>query len=436
MFLPYGKGHIEFDAGKNHTVLSPDYAGIRADRAGIDIVRSAMEKPIGSRRLFELSKGKRTCTVIISDHTRPVPSRDILPVMLSELRQGNSNIEITLLVATGLHRQTTADELRYKLGDSIFGRERIAVHDCDDKENMVYLGQLPSGSPLYVNRIAAEADLLVSEGFIEPHFFAGFSGGRKSVLPGVSGRLTVLGNHCSSFIDHPCATTGVLENNPIHEDMKAAARMAGLAFIVNAIIDENKHTVAAFAGDPIAAHEAGCAYVKKYFTVDAIPADIVVTTNGGMPLDGNIYQCVKGLTAAEATANVGGIIIIAAECADGKGGEAFYSTLKNCNSPAELYDEIMAVPQDKTIPDQWQSQILVRVLKKHRVIFVTRPELKETVEEMKMAYAESIADAMAMARKMKGENASVTVIPDGVSVIVRKNLGYKSPVQYRTELGL
>ena len=134
----------------------------------------------GSRRLFELSKGKRTCTVIISDHTRPVPSRDILPVILSELRQGNSNIEITLLVATGLHRQTTADELRYKLGDSIFGRERIAVHDCDDKENMVYLGQLPSGSPLYVNRIAAEADLLVSEGFIEPHFFAGFSGGRKS----------------------------------------------------------------------------------------------------------------------------------------------------------------------------------------------------------------------------------------------------------------
>lgn len=236
MFLPYGKGHIEFDAGKNHTVLSPDYAGIRADRAGIDIVRSAMEKPTGSRRLFELSKGKRTCTVIISDHTRPVPSRDILPVMLSELRQGNSNIEITLLVATGLHRQTTADELRYKLGDSIFGRERIAVHDCDDKENMVYLGQLPSGSPLYVNRIAAEADLLVSEGFIEPHFFAGFSGGRKSVLPGVSGRLTVLGNHCSSFIDHPCATTGVLENNPIHEDMKAAARMAGLAFIVNATI--------------------------------------------------------------------------------------------------------------------------------------------------------------------------------------------------------
>ena len=121
MFLPYGKGHIEFDAGKNHTVLSPDYAGIRADRAGIDIVRSAMEKPIGSRRLFELSKGKRTCTIIISDHTRPVPSRDILPVMLSELRQGNSNIEITLLVATGLHRKTTADELRYKLGDGIFG---------------------------------------------------------------------------------------------------------------------------------------------------------------------------------------------------------------------------------------------------------------------------------------------------------------------------
>lgn len=418
MLLPYGRGHIELEAEAN--ILRSNYAAMKSGREGADIVQDALQSPINSERLYRLARGKRSCTVIISDHTRPVPSRDILPAMLSELRRAEPDIDVTLLVATGLHRAATEEELRGKLGNELFESERIIIHDCDDADNMVYLGQLPSGAPLYINRAAAEAELLVAEGFIEPHFFAGFSGGRKSVLPGVSGRQTVLGNHCSRFIDNPCAATGVLEGNPIHRDMVAAAGMARLKFIVNAVIDENKRIAAAFAGDPIAAHEAGCAYVKEYFTVDAAPADIVVTTNGGMPLDGNIYQCVKGLTAAEATAREGGIIIMAAECSDGKGGEAFYNTLKGCASPAALYDEIMAVPQDKTIPDQWQSQILARVLRKHRVIFVTRPELKATIEEMKMTYAASLDAALALARSLKGRNASLTVIPDGVSVVVRK----------------
>lgn len=418
MLLPYGRGHIELEAEAN--ILRSNYAAMKSGREGADIVQDALQSPINSERLYRLARGKRSCTVIISDHTRPVPSRDILPAMLSELRRAEPDIDVTLLVATGLHRAATEEELRGKLGNELFESERIIIHDCDDGDNMVYLGQLPSGAPLYINRIAAETELLAAEGFIEPHFFAGFSGGRKSVLPGVSGRQTVLGNHCSRFIDNPCAAAGVLEGNPIHRDMVAAAGMARLKFIVNAVIDENKRTAAAFAGDPIAAHEAGCAYVKEYFTVDAAPADIVVTTNGGMPLDGNIYQCVKGLTAAEATAREGGIIIMAAECSDGKGGEAFYNTLKGCASPAALYDEIMAVPQDKTIPDQWQSQILARVLRKHRVIFVTRPELKATIEEMKMTYAASLDAALALARSIKGRNAALTVIPDGVSVVVRK----------------
>ena len=274
-----------------------------------------------------------------------------------------------------------------------------------------------------IDRIAAEAELLIAEGFIEPHFFAGFSGGRKSVLPGICDRKTVLGNHCSSFIDSPFARTGILDGNPIHADMAAAAEMAGLKYIVNVIIDSGKNTIAAFAGDANKAHEAGTKYLSERCVVYAEPADIVVTTNGGAPLDQNIYQCVKGMTAGEAAAAPDGIIILAAECADGKGGEQFYLDLKECESPSQLYDEFISRPQSETVSDQWQSQILCRILAKHKVIMVTRPELESTVREMKMDYAAAIEDAMAKAKREKGENAKVCIIPDGVSVIV-KNKGY------------
>lgn len=416
--LPYGHTTIPSDEA-NATVLRSRIDELSSDRAGAELVEEAMARPFGSKRLFELVKGKRTCTVIISDHTRPVPSRDILPPMLKELRQGNPEIKITLLVATGFHRGTTTQELVAKLGEDIASSETIVVHDCADAAANVQIGVLPSGAPLVIDRLAAEADLLVSEGFIEPHFFAGFSGGRKSVLPGVCDRVTVLGNHCSKFIDSPFARTGILDKNPIHADMIAAARLAKLAYCVNVIIDEKKQTVAAFAGDPIEAHAAGCAFLRPYCEVTAEPGDVVITTNGGAPLDQNVYQCVKGLTAAEAAAKDGGVLIICAECADGTGGDGFYHSLADCESPAALYDAFMAMPQDKTIPDQWESQILARVLMRHRVIFVTRTEMEQTVRDMKMDYAPSLDIALDMARESKGVSASVNVIPNGISVIVK-----------------
>ena len=419
MYLPYGKTALKI-SGENAAVLhAPIEKSMEAD--GRTIVERAMAKPIGSPRLEELSRDKKTCVIIISDHTRPVPSRDILPPMLEAVRRGNPDIEITLLVATGAHRATTSQELEAKLGADIYNSEKIVVHDCDN--NNVEIGILPSGAPLMIDRIAAEAELLIAEGFIEPHFFAGFSGGRKSVLPGICDRKTVLGNHCSSFIDSPFARTGILDGNPIHADMAAAAEMAGLKYIVNVIIDSGKNTIAAFAGDANKAHEAGTNYLSERCVVYAEPADIVVTTNGGAPLDQNIYQCVKGMTAGEAAAAPDGIIILAAECADGKGGEQFYLDLKECESPSQLYDEFISRPQSETVSDQWQSQILCRILAKHKVIMVTRPELESTVREMKMDYAAAIEDAMAKAKREKGENAKVCIIPDGVSVIV-KNKGY------------
>ena len=415
VYIPYGKKTIEFDE-TGCGVLTSSIGELKAEADGLSIVKAAMENPIDSPRLSELAKGKKTCTIIISDHTRPVPSKDILPNMFAELKEGNPDIDITLLVATGFHRPTTKEELINKVGEEIYNNSKIVIHDSRDPESNVQVGILPSGAPCVIDRVAAEADLVVSEGFIEPHFFAGFSGGRKSVLPGISDQVTVLGNHCSRFIDSENSRTGKLDGNPMHEDMVAAAKFAKLAYIVNVVIDEEKKTVAAFAGNYVTAHRKGCDFLLGYAKVKPQYADIVITSNGGAPLDQNIYQCVKSMSAAEATCNPGGVIIECVECADGHGGQSFYESLKNCESTQALYAQFMATPQDKTIPDQWESQILARILNKFTVIMVTRPELETMVTEMKMKYAPSLEAAMAMAKAMGKE--SVTVIPNGISVIV------------------
>lgn len=413
--IPYGKTYLEYDE-KGAPVLYSRIGELQAEEDGYEIVRTAMENPINSPRLRELTKGKKNCVIIISDHTRPVPSRDILPNMLRELQEGNPNIAVTLLVATGFHRLTSSKELEEKLSREIMEQCRIVVHDCRDPERNVKIGTLPSGAPCVIDRLAVETELLIAEGFIEPHFFAGFSGGRKSVLPGIADQQTVLGNHCSRFIDSPFARTGILDGNPIHSDMLAAAEMAKLAFIVNVVIDEDKKTVAAFAGNYLTAHRRGCDYMLNYFKTAPVRADVVVTSNGGAPLDQNIYQCVKGMTAAEACCEEGGVIIICAECADGHGGEGFYRALRDCESPSALYAAQMATPQNETVADQWESQILARILIHHTVIFVTRPELKTIVEDMKMRFAPSLEAAIAQAAAMGKKK--IAFIPNGVSVII------------------
>ena len=417
--IPYGKGAIEFDETKyGASVIESRIGELKSKGNGRSIVRRAIENPIASPRLRELAKGKRRCVIIISDHTRPVPSKDILPEMFAELEAGSPGIAITLLVATGFHRPTTRSELEAKLGADIMGRVKVVLHDSRNAASNAKVGVLPSGAPCVIDRVAAEAELLISEGFIEPHFFAGFSGGRKSVLPGVADQVTVLGNHCSKFIDSPFARTGNLDGNPLHADMVAAAKMAKLAFIVNVVIDEEKKTVAAFAGDPFAAHRRGCDFLLGYAKVAPKPADIVITSNGGAPLDQNLYQCVKGMTAAEATCNPGGVIIDCVECADGHGGQSFYESLRDCESVEGFYAKCLATPQDRTSPDQWEAQILARVIRRFTVIVVSRPEMRTIVEEMKMRYAASLDEALEMARAMGKK--TLTVIPNGISVIVSK----------------
>ena len=378
-----------------------------------------MDNPIGSDRLEDLAKGKENVVIITSDHTRPVPSRIIMPVILERLRKGNPNIKIKILVATGFHRESTKEELIFKLGKEIVENEEIVIHKSTKDEDMVKMGVLPSGGDFYINKLAAQADLLIAEGFIEPHFFAGFSGGRKSILPGIASAKTIMYNHCSEFIDSDNSRTGILENNPIHKDMVYAAKTARLAFIVNVVIDKDKKVIASFAGDVEKAHKVGCDFVTKLSKIDKTLSDIVVSTNGGYPLDQNIYQSVKGMTAAEATCKEGGVIIMVSACNDGHGGQSFYDNVANASSPSEILKNVRNVKKVDTVPDQWEFQILARILEKYTVIMVTDECDPQMIKNMHMKHAYNFENALNMAFEIKGKDAKVSVIPDGVSVIVK-----------------
>ena len=422
--FPYGKTSLPLNIPEERyagTLLSQLHHYV-PEKGEEQLVRDALSAPVGSPSLAELAAGKKKVVIIASDHTRPVPSRIIAPAMLEEIRRGNPDADVTFLIATGCHRGTTAEELADKFGSEIAANEKIVIHDCDDASMLTDLGELPSGGRLTVNRLAAEADLLVAEGFIEPHFFAGFSGGRKSVLPGVASRQTVLYNHNAAFIADPCARTGILEGNPIHTDMLWAAKAAKLAFICNVVLDADKKVIYTVAGDAELAHRAGVEFLCGQCMVSAVPSDIVVTTNGGYPLDQNIYQAVKCMATAEATVREGGVIIAAARCNDGHGGEVFHRTFRDNRDLGALMASFLATPAEETIVDQWQSQIFARVLLKASVVFISdAPD--ETVRELHMIPAHSMEEALMLADGILKErgilNGSILAIPDGVSLVVR-----------------
>ena len=403
------KGILEADFGKETVPLSER-----------ETVENALAHPVASPTLKALAAGRKRVAVITSDHTRPVPSRITMPLLLRDIRSASPDAEITIIIATGCHRAMTEDEMRERFGEEVYAREKFLVHNAVAEECFVKIGQLPSGGDCIVNKAILETDLLIAEGFIEPHFFAGFSGGRKAVLPGCSNRISVLANHCSRFIADERARTGILDGNPMHTDMLYAARKASLAFILNVVLDKEKKITAAFCGDMEAAHEAGCAFLQSHCEVPSVQADIVVTSNGGYPLDQNLYQAVKGMTTAESCCRPGGVIIMVAECVDGHGGKEFIDMFAVHPTPEALMQEILSRGPDQTEPDQWQSQILCRILSKCHVIMVTGPNApKDMIERVNMEWAPSIDEALRKAEARLGNpQASVTVIPDGVGVIV------------------
>lgn len=394
-------------------------ATYRAEYSEEELVERSLDFPIASPKLEELAKGKKNIVIISSDHTRPVPSKIITPILLRRIRSVAPDARIRILVATGFHRPSTKEELISKYGEDIVAHEEIVMHYSERDEDMVTLGKLPSGGDLIINKVAMEADLLLSEGFIESHFFAGFSGGRKSVLPGISSYKTIMANHSGEFINDKHSRTGNLKHNLIHEDMAYAAKAANLAFILNVVLDEDKKIIGSFAGDLEKAHKKGTVFVDSLSQVDAIESDITISTNGGYPLDQNIYQAVKGMTSAEATNKLGGTIIMVAGCRDGHGGEGFYHNIADVADPKEFLDKAIHTPRLETVPDQWTSQILARILVNHHVILVSDLVDPQLVTDMHMALSTSLEDALEKAYDREGKEAKVVVIPDGLGVIVK-----------------
>ena len=419
--FPYGKEKLMYSFHENELngVLVSSVEEYKPEFSEAELVINAMKNPVGSKKLNELSVGKNKVVIIASDHTRPVPSKVIIPYMLKEIREGNPDADITILIATGCHRGTTREELVSKFGEEIVNNEKIYVHDCDERDKLVNIGTLPSGGECEINSRAYNADLLVAEGFIEPHFFAGFSGGRKSVLPGICARKTVLANHCAEFIANPNSRTGILKDNPIHEDMIWAAKTAKLKYVVNVVLNGEKEVIYAVAGDTFEAHKMGTDFLSGLCGATSKYSDIVITTNGGYPLDQNMYQAVKGMTAAEACVKEGGVVIMLARSNDGIGGDHFYRQLNEIDDINTGMKNILSKGRLETEPDQWMVQILLRILMRAKVVYVSEmPD--ETVKDMNMIPAHSIDEAMEIARNiLDKKDVTITAIPEGVSVIVK-----------------
>ena len=388
-------------------------------KSEVEIIKDALAHPIGTPKLSELAKGKKKITIVTSDHTRAVPSKITLPILLAEIRSTAPAAQITILIGTGLHRPTTEAEQRKMFGDNIVDKEKIVVNRAFEPDQFTHVCTLPSGADFEVNKVAVDCDLLICEGFIEPHFFAGFSGGRKSILPGVCSAVTVNENHSYKAIASPYSNTGVLENNPIHQDMVYAARKVNVQFIFNVALNGEKKVIAAWAGDLEKAHAKGVAFIREWSQCPEISGDIVITSNGGYPLDQNLYQSPKAVATAEACAGEDGIIIMCCSCCDGMGGTNF-AKLITMGSVKEIDTYLSKIPPKETISEQWCPQIYSRILKKHPVILVSTFLSKEEIKKANMIPATTPDEALEIAYKMKGKDASVVVIPDGVSVLAVK----------------
>lgn len=419
--IPYYRETLDLHVPEQNlkAVITARMHSFKRTKEEDQLVKEALDHPIGTKCLRELATGRKKVTLVTSDHTRAVPSKLTLPILLREIRKGNPGAEITILIGTGLHRAPTEEEQRKMFGDYIVEHEKIVSNDAFDPEQFTRICTLPSGAGFYVNKLAAECDLLLAEGFIEPHFFAGFSGGRKSILPGICSKETINENHSYQAIASPFAATGVLKRNPIHEDMIYAARKVNTQFILNVALDGEKKVAAAFAGDLEMAHEAGVNFIRRQSQCSAVQGDIVVTSNGGYPLDQNLYQSPKAVSTAEACAGEDGIIIMCCSCCDGMGGTNF-ERLITLGTPEAINEYLSRIPPKETVEEQWCPQIYSRILKKHAVIVVTTFLDHEMVRRANMIPASSLDEALDEAFKMKGRDAQVVVIPDGVSVMVVK----------------
>lgn len=382
-------------------------------------VAQALAQPIGTRPLRELARGRANACLVVSDLTRPVPNAEILPPVLEALTDaGLRPQDIVLLVATGLHRANTADELREMLGDEVLASGvRIHNHDARDRQAHVWLPATERGTPVGVDRVYVEADLKILTGLVEPHLMAGYSGGRKAICPGVVAAETIMAFHGPQMIEPRAARNGNLIDNPVHEEALAVAALAGGAdFIVNVTLDENRAVTGVFAGDMLQAHAAAMSRCEQQTKVVVPePADIVITSGGGYPLDLTLYQGTKGVVAAAEVCRPGGTIIIAQENAEGLGGPEYTKLVTQVPDPHEYIRQALA--GGPYCIDTWQFHVVEKVLREHEVISVSSGLSADQKRKCFLPSADSVEEALEQALERLGPEATVAVMPDGPYVL-------------------
>jgi nickel-dependent lactate racemase len=377
---------------------------------------AAVRAPLGCPPLRELVRPGQTIAISVCDVTRAQPRREMLEALFGELPDIRPE-DVTILIATGTHRTNTPAELEQMLGADIARRYRVVNHDSRDASSLMFVGTSTTGVPIYLNRLWMTADVRITTGFVEPHFFAGFSGGPKMVAPGLAGLETVLVLHDARRIGHPNATWGVTEGNPIHDDVREIARMVGVTFAVDVTLNRDQKVTAVFAGDLFEEHQAACRAAKRD-AMQAVPTpfDVVLTTNSGFPLDQNLYQAVKGMSAAAKVVKPGGAIICAAECRDGLPSHGAYGrVLASQPSPDKLLAMINAPGYSE--PDQWQVQIQAQIQMKAKVFVKTRGLAPDAVRAAHFEPIDDVADAVCGALEAAGERATLCVLPQGPQTI-------------------
>jgi nickel-dependent lactate racemase len=410
--LAYGKTGLDvtLDDAWNVQVVEPQY--LPGLPEPIQALRAALQKPAGAPALADLARPGDQVGIIVNDITRATPNPLILRALLEEL-QHVPDKNITLFIALGTHRQVSVEELDRLIGTEFTRRLRIVQNDCFDEATQVNLGQTHLGHPVWINRELAECDLKILTGFIEPHFFAGFSGGGKAVMPGMAGLTTIMGNHCAANIAHPQATWGVTHGNPIWEEVMEVAHKVGRTFLLNVTLNRDKEITGVFTGNLDAAHALGVEFARQTAMAPVEqPFDIVITSNSGYPLDINLYQSVKGMSAAAQVVRPGGAIVIATECWDGIPSHGLYGELlKNSANPQELLDTILQPGYSRQ--DQWEAQVQAQIQLKAEVHVYSDHLSPEQIRMALLNPAVSVESAMIELVERYGKNARICVLPEG-----------------------
>lgn len=414
--IAYGKSGLQVELPpQTDLIQSEALPGLVDEQKAI---RHALQHPIGSLPLRErISKGDKV-VVTHSDITRPVPNDRILPVILEELESaGIQREDITLLNALGTHRQQTDDELSMMLGENIVSRYRCLQHNAFDDGNLVSMGTTSLGNPVRLNRLLVESDFRVYTGFIEPHFFAGYSGGPKAVLPALSGAESVLSNHGRMMIAHPKATWGNVSGNPIWEEMREVALKTMPAFLVNVTVNPEHDITGVFAGDLLQAHKAGREFVKQHVMVGVdAPYDIVITSNNGYPLDQNLYQTVKGMSAASRIVRKGGAIIMCAACQDGLPDHGRYAELlEEGGSPQGVLDMIAQPGFGEQ--DQWQVQIQAQIQLDADVYVFSDGLTDSQIESALLNPCRNLTQTIQEIMSRYGSKTRLCVMPEGPATV-------------------